>query len=115
MEGNSTQLLARQLRQEFQLELVCVTRGARGSLLVAEHELVSHPGFAVKVVDSVGAGDAFTACLAHHFVRGHSLSEISGYANRLASWVATQAGATPAINPSHAQELLQDGCSEGVC
>ena len=42
----------------------------RGSLLVSHKETVEHPGFAVKVVDAVGAGDAFTACLAHHLVRG---------------------------------------------
>lgn len=48
------------VRPEF--ELVCVTRGARGSVLVSEHECVSDPGFAVKVVDSAGASDAFTAC-----------------------------------------------------
>ncbi len=115
LQGNSAQLLARRLMRECELELVCVTRGALGSLLVSEHECVSHPGFAVKVVDSVGAGDAFTACLAHHFVRGHSLSEISGYANRFASWVATQVGATPAINPSQVQELLRGaGATRGV-
>ena len=108
LQGSSTKSLARQLRQIHEIELVCVTRGANGSLLVSEHECVSHPGFAVKVVDSVGAGDAFTACLAHHLVRGHSLSEISGYANRFASWVATQVGATPEVNPPKVMELLRD-------
>jgi fructokinase len=119
LQGNSAKLLARQLRQKYELELVGVTRGARGSLLVSEHECVCHPGFAVNVVDSVGAGDAFTACLAHHYVRGHSLSEISGYANRFASWIATQVGATPAINPPQVQELLRGagaarGCANGL-
>ena len=75
------------------MKLVCVTRGSRGSLLVSYEETVEHPGIAVKVVDAVGAGDAFTACLAHHLVRGRSLEEISEFANRLASWVATQVGA----------------------
>jgi len=115
LEGNSAELLARRLKHDFELELVCVTRGAHGSLMVSEHECVSHPGFAVKVVDSVGAGDAFTACLAHHFIRGHSLNEISEYANRFASWVATQIGATPAINPLQLQELLRRaGAASGV-
>jgi fructokinase len=100
--------LARSLLRVCGLELVCITRGARGSLMVSRDECVSHPGVAVKVVDSIGAGDAFTACLAHHFVRGHSLSEISGYANRFASWVATQVGATPALNPSQVQDLLRN-------
>jgi fructokinase len=107
LEGSSEELLARQLLQQFQLKLVCVTRGARGSLLVSEKETVGHPGFAVKVVDAVGAGDAFTACLAHQLVRRRSFSEISEYANRFASWVATQIGATPMINRPQVKELFR--------
>jgi fructokinase len=98
--------LARHLLCECDLKLVCVTRGARGSLLVAEGETAEHSGFPVKVVDAVGAGDAFTACLAHHFMRGRTLNEISEYGNRFASWVATQVGATPAIDRLKAQELF---------
>jgi fructokinase len=97
---------ARQLLQECDLKLVCVTRGSRGSLLVSYEETVEHPGIAVKVVDSVGAGDAFTACLAHHLVRGRSLEEISEFANRLASWVATQVGATPSVDRMGVQSII---------
>jgi fructokinase len=116
LKGTDEKRLARSLIRECRLKLVCITRGARGSLLVSQRECIGHPGFAVKVVDAVGAGDAFTACLAHHFVRGHSLSEISGYANRFASWVATQVGATPVIKRPQVQELLQNaGAAETSC
>jgi fructokinase len=97
---------ARQLLQECDLKLVCVTRGSRGSLLVSYEETVDHPGIAVKVADAVGAGDAFTACLAHHLVRGRSLEEISEFANRLASWVATQVGATPSVDRLEVQSII---------
>ncbi len=105
-EGGGTIALARHLLRECEVKLVCVTRGARGSLLVADDETAEHSGFPVKVVDAVGAGDAFTACLAHHFMRGRSLPEISEYGNRFASWVATQVGATPAMDRTKAQELF---------
>ena len=97
---------ARQLLEECDLKLVCVTRGSRGSLRVSHQETVEHPGFAVKVVDAVGAGDAFTACLAHHLVREQSLEEISEFANRLASWVATQVGATPSVDRLEVQSII---------
>ena len=97
---------ARQLLQECDLKLVCVTRGSRGSLLVSYEKTVEHPGIAVKVVDAVGAGDAFTACLAHHLMRGRSLEEISESANRLASWVATQVGATPSVDRLEVQSII---------
>jgi fructokinase len=98
--------LAHWLRTEFGLKLVCITRGERGSILVSEQEVIEHPGLGVEVVDTVGAGDAFTACLADKFVQGHPLTEISDAANRLASWVVTQRGAMPKIDPARLQKIL---------
>jgi fructokinase len=76
-------------------KLICVTRGSSGSLLVGKEGAAEHPGFRVSVVDTVGAGDAFTATLVHHCLRGSTLEEMSEAANRVGAWVATQAGATP--------------------
>jgi fructokinase len=89
---------AEHLRRAFRLNLVCVTRGNRGSLLVRGNDCDEHPGFAVRVVDSVGAGDAFAAALAHHLLLGSSLRVMNEAANRLGSWVASQHGATPAAD-----------------
>ena len=102
----SEQTLAQRLLRDCDLKRVCVTRGARGSLLVSEGKTVEHLGFRVKVADAVGAGDAFTACLAHYYLRQRSLDEISETANRFASWVATQTGATPSISPHQLQNIL---------
>ena len=102
----SEEILAKRLLNECRLRLVCITRGARGSLLVSANETVEHRGFRVKVADAVGAGDAFTACLAHHYLRAHSLQEISESANRFASWVATQTGAMPPVNCGQLHEIL---------
>ncbi|HWB53206.1 MAG TPA: PfkB family carbohydrate kinase [Tepidisphaeraceae bacterium] len=99
---------ARRLMDCFGLRLVCVTRGANGSLLVSQEQTVVHRGLRVKVTDAVGAGDAFTACLAHYYVRGKSLEEISESANRLASWIATQEGAMPRIQKARLQEILNE-------
>jgi fructokinase len=105
--GIGTQeMLAQRLMQLCDLRLVCVTCGPRGSLLVTRDQTVVHKGFRVTVADAVGAGDAFTACLAHHYLRGHSLQEISESSNRFASWVATQTGATPRISTDQLRNLL---------
>jgi fructokinase len=98
--------LARRLLSDFDLRLVCVTRGARGSLLISKDKTVEHKGLNVRVADAVGAGDAFTACLAHHYFRGKSLEEISESANRFASWVATQVGAMPLVHKTQLQNIL---------
>lgn len=84
------------LLDHFGLELVCLTRGNKGSLLTSRTEQSEHPGFRIKVADTVGAGDAFTAAMAYQLRRGSSLNEINEFANRIASWVASQPGAMPA-------------------
>jgi len=57
------------------------------------------------VSDTVGAGDSFTAALAHHYLRGEPLNRISDAANRLGSWVASQPGATPPITTTQRAKL----------
>jgi fructokinase len=96
------------LMEQFGMELICVTRGRRGSLLIKKDGRYSeHPGFRVDVADTVGAGDAFTAALAHHYRLGHSLEVINAAANRMGAWVASQKGATPAANPEEIARLVR--------
>jgi fructokinase len=87
----------------YDVELVCVTRGERGSILFSKRGMDKHPGLRVEVADTVGAGDAFAAALVHHYLRGSSLKTINEAANQMGAWVASQAGATPAAN----EEILE--------
>jgi fructokinase len=87
---------AQWLLNTFHIKLVCITRGARGSLLVTEYAKHEHPGVRVQVADTVGSGDAFTAALVYHYLRRDSLATMNEAANRMGSWVASQTGATPA-------------------
>lgn len=86
---------AKWLLKTWGLQLVCVTHGAQGSMLVSKKETHHHKGYETVVADTVGAGDAFTAGLVHRFLRGASLEEMNEAANRMGSWVASQKGATP--------------------
>ena len=87
----------RTLREAFGLALVCLTLGAEGSLLCTAGKTLRSPGVRVEVADTVGAGDAFTAVLCHHWLRGTSLERTAQSANRYGAWVASQAGPTPAV------------------
>lgn len=84
-----------QLAGEYGLALIAVTRGAGGSLLFADGQASDHPGFYTAVVDTVGAGDAFTACLTLGWLQRWELDRINRRANELAAFVCSQAGATP--------------------
>jgi fructokinase len=83
------------LAQRFDLRAVALTRGAKGSLLLADGAWSEHPGIKVKVVDAVGAGDAFTAAWTLGLLAGEPLDKINEHANKLAAFVCTQPGATP--------------------
>jgi len=95
---------ARHLLRSFDLELVCITRGEKGSLLVNREQALEQPGFAFKLVDTVGSGDAFTAALVHHYLRKASLEVMNRAANQMGAWVAGQAGGTP---PENAAEIAR--------
>ncbi|MDQ3821030.1 MAG: carbohydrate kinase [Acidobacteriota bacterium] len=98
IDRSGEEVLARALVARFNLDLVAVTRGSEGSLLVTIDETYDHPGFRVRVKDTIGAGDAFAATLAHYFLRGAPLKVISEEANRIGAWIATQTGATPDVD-----------------
>ena len=89
---------AERLLQMFPaLQLVAITRGSRGSLLVNRDQWDEHPGFPVKLADGIGAGDAFTAAIAHYMLRGADLATLNEAGNRWGGWMASQSGAMPAL------------------
>jgi len=77
------------------LKLLAVTLGRQGSLLCTARERREEPGLPVQVLDTVGAGDAFTAALAAGLLEGADLRTIHRRAARLSAFVCTQEGATP--------------------
>ena len=96
---------ARWLRDSYSLQLVCVTRGVQGSLLVSGSETSQHQGCRVVVADTVGSGDAFTAALIYHYLRRGSLATLNEAANRMGAWVASQTGATPPRDDYYLQQI----------
>jgi fructokinase len=92
-------LSATRLIGAFELKMVCITRGGRGSLLVRDDDSNEHPGFRITVADTVGSGDAFTAGLVHEYLLGSTLQGMNEVANRVGAWVASEVGAMP--TPKH--------------
>ncbi|MBT8045434.1 MAG: carbohydrate kinase [Verrucomicrobiae bacterium] len=88
-----------QLRAQFDLSLIAFTRGPDGSLLLGSDEIDDHPGCPGTAIDSVGAGDSFTAALCTGLLRQRPLSEINEHANRVGTFVCSQNGATPTLPP----------------
>lgn len=96
---------AQWLRAKYKLKVVCMTRGAKGSLIVTAEETSEHSGYRVYVADTVGSGDAYTAALVYHYLRHASASTLNEAANRMGAWVASQVGATPAADPVQLEKI----------
>ncbi len=106
LEHQEEELSAASLLAQHHLKLICVTRGSNGSLLLSASARSEHPGFRVRVADTVGAGDAFTATVVHEYLRGVSLDRMNDVANRVAAWVASERGATPVLQPGGLEKTL---------
>jgi fructokinase len=96
-EEDSLREAASRLLDRFPLQLVCVTLGAQGSLLMSRTAHHRHPGVPSVLKDAIGAGDAFTAALTHYYLEGAPLPVLNEAGNRWGSWVASQAGAMPPL------------------
>jgi fructokinase len=79
------------------LKLVAVTRGSHGSLLVTRDGSHEHQGIPTQAVDTIGAGDAFTAALTHYHLQGADLATLNEAGNRWGSWMASQSGSMPEL------------------
>jgi fructokinase len=105
-ELDSLHLGANRMLTEFPtLQLVAITCGGNGSLLVTREEWNRHPGFPIRVADTIGAGDAFTAAMAHYLLRGAELPVLNEAGNRWGSWVASQSGAMPPLMEATRSEI----------
>jgi len=86
----------RSLLTRFGLHLVVMTRGAEGALFVSPNGVIDQPGIPTTVVDTVGAGDSFTAAFVLGILRGDAPEVILQKACEIASAVCSQSGAVPA-------------------
>ncbi len=71
--------------------------GAMGVVCVTETETFHSPAFDVEVVDTVAAGDAFSAGLVVALCENHSLAEAVRWGNAAAALSVTQPGAQPSM------------------
>ena len=87
----------KKLMRLFDIEIVALTRGAEGSLIYSATETHTAKAPLVKVIDTVGAGDSFTAAFVMGILKGRPLTRAHAQAAKVASYVCTQQGATPEI------------------
>jgi fructokinase len=80
---------------EYGIEIICITMGENGSMVYDGHDCLHIPGEKIKVLDTVGAGDSYSAAFLFSFLSGWNPSECGKFANQVGAFVASKSGAVP--------------------
>ncbi len=96
IHGTTHQQLT-QLAHQFGLKAIALTLGPRGAVLFRDGELSECAGIDTNVVDTVGAGDAFTGQFVLGLLLDWELERINRRAIEVAAYVCSQKGATPSL------------------
>ena len=86
---------AQTLIERFNFDALVVTEGAGGAWIIVDESYYQVDSEPIKVVDTVGAGDAFFASLIHGNIKKTPWDSCLVEANRRGGYVASQTGATP--------------------
>jgi fructokinase len=100
---------ARELASEFDLDIVCVTLGAEGCVVFSEGKHKEIPCKKVKVADTVGAGDSFSAAYLFALLNGKNPFAAAELAVAVGSYVASKPGAVPDYSEEIAELIEKTG------
>lgn len=101
LESRTPLAFAQAAVERFDLKACLVTRGSNGVVAAgANGECVELPGIAVKVVDTVGSGDSFTAGFVAKYLEGLPLAACCEWGNRYGAAAATTRGGMSPVNLS---------------
>jgi len=91
----STEKVANELMEKFEISMIAVTRGKDGSSIFENGKRYDHSNVDEKVLDTTGAGDAFAAVLCVGYLHGLEIPYINKLANDFASEICQFEGALP--------------------
>ena len=94
VEASQEKLIA-YLLEKFSLEVVCVTLGSQGCQVYTESRKKLLPGVKVSTVDTVGAGDAFSAGFIYYFLETGDYFRAAEFGNFLGGLTASCRSAVP--------------------
>lgn len=92
MDGNE-ETLALKLIKRYNLKMLILTCGENGSVLYSADNISRVPAIDINIVDTVGAGDAFTAAVTSGILDRKPFDEINKCASHMAAKVCSIAGA----------------------
>lgn len=98
---------AAQLARELPCEVVVVTLGALGALLVTDNQIKHFEAPKVNPIDSSAAGDSFCAAIADALVRHETIDAAVSWAVQVGAATTLRAGTQPSLpTPAEVNSLL---------
>lgn len=91
----STEQVAFELMEKYDLNMIAVTRGENGSSIFENGKRYDYSNIETKVIDTTGAGDAFAAILCVGYLSGLEIQLINKLANDFATDICQVEGALP--------------------
>jgi 5-dehydro-2-deoxygluconokinase len=113
--GEREPLAAAQALHDFGVNLAVVKQGPKGVLAHDRKTATEVPPVPVKVLNGLGAGDAFGGALCHGLLAGWDIERVMRFANAAGAIVASRLACSDAM-PTAAEvtELLADGPREAT-
>lgn len=99
-------VVSQKLLEKYNLEVLILTKGVEGSYIFTPKQTSYLPTPRVKVADTVGAGDSFTAAFTAAYMHGERVEDAHQLAVEVSAYVCMQHGAMPRLSDAHI-ELYQ--------
>ena len=100
LEMSSEIEICNHLIKKYKLNMVVLTKGTLGSYVISSGHTSFKETPIVEVVDTVGAGDSFTAAFVASLLQGFSITDAHQTAVEVSAFVCTQQGAMPKLPES---------------
>lgn len=97
-EKFSIDICTKRVMENYQMELIAVTKGSEGSDLFNNEEKDEYVPTLSAVVDTLGAGDAFAAIVCLGYLKNWGLAKMNNLANEFANQICQIKGALPEKN-----------------
>lgn len=104
--ATSIEALARSVQTSYGLAALCVTLGEQGALLLCGDDIYRQRAYAVRVVDTIGCGDAFLATWLAAMLEPLDPAAALERAAAAAALVASSAGATRVCSTDDIQQFI---------
>jgi 5-dehydro-2-deoxygluconokinase len=93
-------------------DLAVVKQGPRGVLAVSAAGVVESPPFPIKILNGLGAGDAFGGALCHGLLAGWDAARVIRFANAAGALVASRLACSDAMPTAAEVDALLAGTSD---